>query len=389
MSRGRVRGWAATAGRFLLGPWQPSLSSVFGALVVVQLFQVSAFILLDIPTVVPFARLLPLPDAASIVLIPFVTVLRAATATALIWLVLRIVQRATGHATLTRGSYLAFLLLAGMAVGIVRYWSFSLDPVVDPQRFASSLAGTTVIAFVLFGALGTLEERFARQARRADQATAVVSAQRMAVIRAEERARQSIAHLLHDRVQAGLVAVSLNLRQVQPEAPQHVAQRIGDVIEQLERLRARDVRSASRRLSPDFAVGGLARAIEDLGETYAPGMDVLVDDRTGDADWEGLALAPADAMLGAYRVVEQALLNAAVHGRAAHVVVRTEPLPGGGVALEVADDGAGTTDGTVAGTGDAVVASWAGMLGGAWGREPAQPGGTRLWLRAPRGTSAG
>ena len=356
------------------------MSAFFGALVVVQLFQVSAFVLLDIPTAVPFMRLLPIPDAAGIIVVAIVTVMRALAATGAVWLVLRLVQRLTGRQQLSRGSYLLFIVLSSLTVGSVRYWTFALDPAEDPGRFLSSLLGTLVIALVMFGALGTLEERFARQARRADQATAVVSAQRVTVIRAEERARQSIARLLHDRVQAGLVAASLNLRQVQPEAPEPVARRIAEVIEQLERLRADDVRAASRRLSPDFSVGGLRRAIEELGDSYAPGMDVLVDDRTTAGDWERLPLAPSDAMLGAYRVVEQALLNAALHGRAAHAVVRVEASTLGGISLEVVDDGIGTAEGAVAGSGDAITASWAGMLGGSWGREAAKPGGTRLWL---------
>jgi signal transduction histidine kinase len=238
-----------------------------------------------------------------------------------------------------------------------------------------------VVFIVIFGTVGVIERRIRSEALRTEAALVLVERQRSAVLEAEERARKSIARLLHDQVQAALVTASLKLRQVQPDASPEVSERISSVVADLENLRSNQLRNVSQQLSPDFRVDGLDGALIRLGDSYNEAVDVLVRVTVPKHDWHAQVEPGLDMNLAAYRIVEQAVLNSAVHGQAAHVTVQIL-VDREHMSIEVVDDGSGIPSDFVPGTGHLVIDSWISSLGGNWSWEPGQHGGTALhaWI---------
>jgi signal transduction histidine kinase len=148
-------------------------------------------------------------------------------------------------------------------------------------------------------------------------------------------------------------------------------------IDRLETLRSIDVRRAARALSPslgDFL--DLRSAIEELAAHYAPSMSVAVSVAT-DVEGGG-AYASQWSRLGAYRIIEQALLNAAVHGRARTCDVRVTRVPGERLEIAVSDDGRGLASHRIPGLGTAVITTWTRVLDGTWSLSAAEGGGAVL-----------
>lgn len=370
------------ATHFVLGPWQPQWWFMFAVFTVVQLFRLDADSLtlglwassgkFDLRTATGSQIALSFPYGVA----------RAAIAVGIVWVFFRMIRFVTRRKELTRASYLVFLMVLAIFVTVSRVGSTGTSLTDDPGVVVGFFIRSLFLLVVLFGAMGMLEQNYAEQARRADENAAVVRAQRASVIQAEERAMQSIARVLHDRVQAGIVAVSLRLAQLKARTDQDVADEIAASVADLERIRSQDLRVAWQQLSPDLQHAGLGGALEDLGRRYAPAMDVLVRDATDRADWSIPGVEAERALLGAYRIVEQAVLNAAVHGRATHVTVIVERRSDD-IAITVTDDGVGIPDEVTPGTGQAVIDSWTGILRGEWVREAGPHGGAQIRVRIP------
>lgn len=383
----RTRRWIDTSIRFLLGPWQPRLRYAYLIIFVSQLFRLDekAFAVLpgtdatfDFSTATPWEILALIPASAIRALIP----------TVIAYLLLKALHAITRRPYLTRTTYLIFILLFATASGSLRYVGLGFTPEDHLPTFIALLLRAVFMALMLFGTLGMLEQGFTRQVLRADVATDIIASQRTAVLAAEENARHSIARLLHDKVQAGIVAASLQLLQVKPQAPPEVADRISDVISDLERIRSRDLRAAARQLSPDIAHMHLTGVLEELANSYSPAMDVLIDVRTDITDWDELAIEAERAKLGCYRIVEQALLNAAVHGKAAHVTVVIERKGSADQAyieFLITDDGNGLPATITPGTGQAVIDAWVAALNATWAIGPGAFGGTAVSVQVPMG----
>lgn len=275
-------------------------------------------------------------------------------------------RRVTGTDALTRKGYLGAVLFTGVWAGSVRFITSGEPLAENGDSLAYYLVRSIIFVVALHSVLGVSDARLRGQIRRADEATALVVSQRAAVLQAEERARRTVAGFLHDRVQAGLVSIMLQLRLVQRQTDEATAAHLGAVIEDMERMRVEDVRSASRQLSPDLESTGLDHALGDLAATYAPGMQVTIDQAVTDAGWRRLSGGAADGRLAAYRIVEQGLLNAAAHGHANVVRVDVRETPAE-LVIAVRDDGRGLpSDGWVRGSGTAIIDSWIGSLQGSW-----------------------
>ncbi|HEY8590734.1 MAG TPA: histidine kinase [Naasia sp.] len=96
---------------------------------------------------------------------------------------------------------------------------------------------------------------------------------------------------------------------------------------------------------------------------------------------------PAAVEIAAYRIVSEALANAARHSGATRVDIEVRGTPEG-VTLRVSDDGVGLPETLRAGTGLASQRERAEELGGTWAIGPGPDGGTRVeaWLPAQRTT---
>lgn len=315
-----------------------------------------------------------------------ISAIRALVATLFGVLLIWILHRISGRRVLTRVTYPIFLVLFSSSIVTLRFAFSGQGFAHHGWSFAALLLRGLILGALLIGVLGMLEQRFTAQARRADAAAALIAVQRSAVLESEERARRSIARLLHDKVQAGIVAASLQLMQVRPQASSEVADRISDVISNLERIRSQDLRAAARQLSPDIAHMHLSGVLEELARSYTPAMDVLIDVRTEIAHWRGLAIDAEQAKLGCYRIVEQALLNSAVHGKAAHVTVVVDHRTSADrqfIEIVITDDGLGLPASITPGTGSAVIDAWVDALNAMWAIGPGAFGGAEVSIHIP------
>lgn len=223
-----------------------------------------------------------------------------------------------------------------------------------------------IAALIGFAALGINNLRLKQQIMRAETALTEVEDQRRVIISNDENLRSSIAAYLHDNVQASLVALAMQLKLVTNRVDTQTAAEITSIIDGLEEVRSSEVRKASHRLSPDISALGLPAAIKELAATYEPWMLTTV---TIVEQWPVGAVVPERrnlVTLGAYRMVEQALLNSVIHGRARRVEV-TIMLNDDELTLDIKDDGAGFKDGTYQpGLGSKVIDAWVQSLKGGW-----------------------
>jgi signal transduction histidine kinase len=198
--------------------------------------------------------------------------------------------------------------------------------------------------------------------------------QRTLIVEADERVRNEVATALHDEVQGVLLRANLRLSAIAESVAPAEAEGLRAVVADLEELRGTGIRSVGRRIAPPLEAVGLVTALDDLAGSYAGSIDVTIRVAEGlDADER----APA-----VYRIVEQALLNAALHGRATHVAVAVEQV-GGRLAVTVDDDGVGPSAESMPGTGTAIIDAWIGTFGGDWALVDRAGGGARLTASIP------
>ena len=363
--RARLRGLGAETVQVIFGPWP--IRPVLVAFICFVIFQYAAGVGAVAQNDVVAAGLSAIPVNAlrALIIAVVLTLLRSAH------------QRYTGAKPLGRFGYVVIMVLTSISVGTTRFLFDREVAEVGPALYVAFVLRAFIALTIVNSSLGITDARLRRQMRQTDTALELVQSQRSAVLEAEERARQSVATLLHDRVQAGLVAAMLQLRQLTKSLDDEDSAKIQSVIADIEAIRTRDVRAASRQLSPDLRNLTLNQVLKVLASTYAPAMKVSIDVNESGLDFLDTAAVDGQQKplrLGLYRIVEQALLNAAAHGQASSVSVvgRRE---GSELVLTVADDGVGLADDPVMpGSGSVIIDAWTAALGGTWVLEAGQRG---------------
>ena len=297
----------------------------------------------------------------------------------LLFVILELARRFLPRAVATFPGYLAAILVAVFIATLVRFAQGYVNDYPDLSTradIAFAVLRTTVAVLIIQSIIGTLTERLQRQVDATQAALDVVEAQAEALLEADEEVRRSVATLLHDRVQGGLLAACLRLQAVAQTSPASRAE-VDHVIHELEQLRALDVRRAVRTLSPSLKDVDLETAIGEMVEPYLPALAVTVSIPHG-------AVEDSTIRLGAYRIIEQGLLNAIAHGQAQHVAITIESSPGD-VVIMVQDDGRGVDPRRASGFGTTLIDTWCRTLGGTWQITPGLQGGTVLTARLPTG----
>ena len=287
-----------------------------------------------------------------------------------------IAQRIAPTAVTRRVGFLLVVAMASLAANAVRFLTgtnLDFPNFTGVSNFVFTWARSVIFLIVILAILGASQRRLQAQVDRADDALAALSQQAEALLTADEEVRRQVSLLLHDRVQAGLIAACLRLRRSLGPIPDRDAE-VARVVDQLEELRTLDVRRAVYALSPNLSEVDLVSALEELSETYAPAMTVTCT-QSHDVD------VPEDLRLGIYRVVEQCLLNSAMHGDAEHCTIDIG-YAGPDIIVTVTDDGVGMSSDATSGFGTTLIDTWCRVLGAQWSRRPGAQG-TVVELRIP------
>jgi signal transduction histidine kinase len=196
----------------------------------------------------------------------------------------------------------------------------------------------------------------------------------------EEDERRRIAGELHDGVGQVLTALTLTLDAAEAEPDPAIARRRVVTARTLADTALAGTRDLSHRMQPPrLEERGLVAALRDLASLSGFPVAVHADDAAGDPH----LLGPT-ATVEVYRIIQEALANAAHHSGAARAQV-TVTLDGQGLVVVVADEGKGFDSAELLGSGIGL----AGMLErsrllGAQLSIESTPGvGTRVMLSIP------
>ena len=325
------------------------------------------------------AGLIALSVRSYIMTVPTVPleILTAAIFGFIIFAVLELARRYLPRFVVTGVGYAVTIVIAIAIANLVR---FAQGYVPDYPNLSTggdivfAIIRTAVGLFVIQAIIGTLQERLQRQVDVTQEALDIVEAQAEALLQADEEVRRSVATLLHDRVQGGLLAACLRLQAVAQASPES-RDEVDRVIHELEQLRALDVRRAVRTLSPSLKDIDLESAIREMAEPYAPAVSVEIDIPRDVIDDPNLRL-------GAYRIIEQGLLNAIDHGQATEVAI-TIICGSDSVDIAVRDNGRGVAPVHSPGFGTTLIDTWCRTLGGTWSLKPGPDRGSSLAARLP------
>ena len=304
-------------------------------------------------------------------------ILTAAIFGAIVFVVLALARRLVPRFITSFPGYALALIVAITVATLVR---FAQGYVPDYAGLTTggdivfAIIRTAVGLFVIQAIIGTLQERLQRQVDATQEAYDVVEAQAEALLKADEEVRRSVATLLHDRVQGGLLAACLRLQSIAQTSPES-RDEVDRLIHELEELRALDVRRAVRTLSPNLRDIDLETAIRELVEPYSPPVDITVTiprDVIGDPT----------TRLAAYRIIEQGVLNAIDHGQAGRIEIAIKSQPTHTEVI-VIDDGRGVDPEHASGFGTTLIDTWCRALGGSWHLQPLRDGGTGLSVILP------
>jgi len=286
-------------------------------------------------------------------------------------------------------SYVIFVLLASMTMIALRIIVGDVDSAAlnNIPTVVGAVTRLAVAMFLILIITGSADAKLANQVRQTQSALDLARAQQDILLQGDEFTRRQISGALHDRVQARLIAACLELQMADVNQPAKMQQAIDQTVAQLEEIRSVDVRRIARALSPSLSEVDLESALDELALQYEPGMKSTIT--VGSVIEHKETRPPANVLLGAYRIIEQALLNSAGHGaaRLCEIDVRVED---DFLKLTVKDDGrgfAGPPDMT--GFGSTLMTTWAQSLGGSWNWQNGKTAGAVLSARLalnPSGT---
>ena len=369
----RTKSAARTVRRFVLGPW-PLHPGILWTLLAC-LIGAASWRLIGPQPMVPLPN--PLPERIAVIL--GFAILGPAVAVVPLIVYLR-VRRRFAHRPVRSPEYLLSLAAAAVIVTLVLAPAFELVPLWQQVLGHPRYIDTFLRAFVplwLFSALiGTVFERIQRESDTAQAALQTVVAQRRLLLESEERVRAQVAAYLHDRVQTDLVSVGMRMRAAMGLGPEEMATEIEAGLAELERVRADEVHRASRQLSPNLTRVTLATALRELAEAYQRGMHVTISVSDAAAARLG-AGEDVNRATGIYRICEQGLLNAAVHGHATECSIQVGVNDRDEFVLEIQDNGVGLSPSPgQPGMGSTVISAWTETLRGHWSLQPVDVGMT-------------
>lgn len=170
--------------------------------------------------------------------------------------------------------------------------------------------------FLFCAIMGKLRENIQNKIDELSAAKNILQAERTLLLESEERIRQEIADLLHDKIQSDLIVSAMTLEQLAKDLPTEPGNQIRSVIEVLEEIRVNEIRTLSHRLTPEIETAGLRVCLDDLSASYSRVLKVHIN---MDLDVEKYFFEAGALAFAVYRIIEQGLQNAVVHGKSTRV----------------------------------------------------------------------
>ncbi len=198
----------------------------------------------------------------------------------------------------------------------------------------------------------------------------------------QEEDRRRIARELHDGAGQALTAARLHLAAL--KATSNEAEKVDAILGHLDEAMEEIRRSTAALAPPALAEYGLSGALERHCRSFGAASKLQVNCDLP----HRLAELPAHIETACYRIVQEALSNAARHSGARHAWVKVE-VASRDLRLEVSDDGAGPAGGGGDGDGDgdgfglASIRERANLLGGEVELGDRPKAGTWLRVRLP------
>ena len=294
----------------------------------------------------------------------------------------RLIRSRITQRPVTWPEYLLSMMLASYLGAVllnyfIRDWEDAQDLLNYPSVSLTALRMFFPVWFIN-AVIGTVFARINPEATAAKDSLQVVVAQRRLLLESEERVRGQVASYLHDRVQTDLVSIGLRIRAAYTLDATEMKAELDSALDELERVRSNEVRKASRQLSPTLGHVTLSTALRELADAYLPGMRVtIVESDVISAQLHDKS--EISRATGIYRICEQGLLNAAVHGRASECLIQLTRTSRDEVTLVLSDNGVGMQgESFEPGMGMTVISAWVEALGGQWSLQPASSGMTLI-----------
>jgi signal transduction histidine kinase len=227
--------------------------------------------------------------------------------------------------------------------------------ILSPSLFLSAL----FFALVGLALLHRAERNIISRLVEADELVLRLESDREELVKSDEELRQQTSQFLHDRVQSDLMVVAMKLKSIQGQSTPEVDAAITKAIARLENTRMFDLRNLVQVLTPNFESGDIKDVLLLLSDQYSSSLKVTfkIDDE--------VELLDENQRLGVFRIAEQALLNALVHGPAENVHISIAISGGKSVQLSITDDGPGADlSSSKPGVGTAIIDSWVSILKG-------------------------
>ena len=299
----------------------------------------------------------------------------------------RLIRSRITQRPVTWPEYLLSMMLASyLGAVLLNYFIRDWEDLQDLLNYPSvSLTALRMFFPVWFinALIGTVFARINQEATAAKDSLQVVVAQRRLLLESEERVRGQVASYLHDRVQTDLVSIGLRIRAAYTLDATEMKAELDSALDDLERVRSNEVRKASRQLSPTLGHVTLSTALRELADAYLPGMRVtIVESDVISAQLHDKS--EISRATGIYRICEQGLLNAAIHGRSSECLIQLTRTSRNEVTLVLSDNGVGMQGESLQpGMGTTVISAWVEALDGQWNLAPASSG-TTLTATFPR-----
>jgi signal transduction histidine kinase len=203
-----------------------------------------------------------------------------------------------------------------------------------------TLIGAGTLALISMAKLLALEQRASQHYQQAIEARGALQDLSARLVSAQEQERKAISRELHDEVGQSLSALLVGISNIRAAVRSGAQPELDDqlsTIRQLAEESVRVVRNMSLLLRPSMLDDlGLVAALQWQAREVARNHGLAVDLETRDVPDQ----LPEQHSICIYRVVQEALHNAARHSGAHHVDIHLHGN-GGALTLSIRDDGKG------------------------------------------------